>query len=382
MNFVLLSPAWPYRGGIAAFTERLAHQLQHEGHQVKLYTFTLQYPSFLFPGKTQYSEEPAPDDLSIERRLSSVNPLTWLSLGRLIRRERPDVLILAYWMPFMAPSMGMVARLAKGNRSTRVIALCHNLIPHEHRPGDTLLTRWLLGSVDGVMALSQSVCDDVHRFRPQMPTVASPHPVYDSFGPREDRAEACRHLGLDPERRYLLFFGLIRSYKGLDWLLEALAQSKAVRDEGYRLIVAGEFYSGEQQYREQAQTLGIDDRIEWHTHFIPDSEVRHYFSAADLVVQPYKTATQSGVTQIAYHFGCPMLVTRVGGLPEIVPHGKVGYVADPRPEAIAEAIDLFSAERPDFTEGLAQERQRYSWDEFSAKLSALSAMIAPSSDKK
>lgn len=368
MKFSILSPAWPYRGGIAAFTERLARQLQQEGHQVQLYTFTLQYPGFLFPGKTQYSEEPAPADLSIERRLSSVNPLTWISLGCRIRRECPDLLILAYWMPFMAPSMGTVARLARRNRHTQVIALCHNLIPHEHRPGDKLLTRWLLGSVDGVMSLSQSVCDDVHNFCPQMPTVASPHPIYDSFGASVDREEACRHLGLDPDCRYLLFFGLIRAYKGLDWLLEACARSKAISEGRYRLIVAGEFYSGEEAYRSQAKQLGLDEQIVWHTRFVPDSEVRHFFSAADLVVQPYKTATQSGVTQIAYHFLRPMLVTRVGGLPEIVPHGRVGFVADPDPASIAEAIDRFAQEQPDFTEGLLSERQRYSWEQFVRQL--------------
>ena len=371
MKISILSPAWPYRGGIAAFSERLAHQLQAEGHSVQLYTFTLQYPGFLFPGKTQYSEEPAPTDLSIERRLSSVNPLTWLSLGRRIRREAPDVLVLAYWMPFMAPSMGSVARIAKGNGHTRVVVLCHNLIPHDHHPGDNLLTRWLLGGVDGVMALSQSVCDDVHRFRPKMPAMASPHPVYDNFGSPVSRDEACRTLHLDPECRYLLFFGLIRSYKGLDWLLEACAKSQAIGSGKFRVVIAGEFYSGEDEYRAMASRLGLDSAIEWRTQFIPDSHVRYFFSAADLIVQPYKTATQSGVTQIAYHFQRPMLVTRVGGLPEIVPDGRVGYVVEPSPAAIASAIDRFATEQPDFTSGLSVERQRYSWAEFSSRFFSL-----------
>lgn len=370
MKVTLLTPAHPYRGGIAAFSERLAHQLQAEGHEVSLFTFTLQYPSFLFPGKTQYSSEPAPADLHIERRLSSVNPFSWIGLGRRIRRESPDLLILAYWLPFMAPSMGSVARLARGNGHTRVVALCHNLVPHEHRPGDQLLTRWLLGSVDGVMSLSESVCDDVHRFDPQMPTVASPHPIYDSFGARVERAEACRHLGLDARQRYLLFFGLIRDYKGLDWLLEAFAKVQSSLAD-YRLIVAGEFYSGEERYRSMINELGLSERVILRTEFVPDSEVRHYFSVADLVVQPYKTATQSGVTQIAYHFGCPMLVTRVGGLPEIVPDGKVGYVADPTPEGIAQSLLRFDRERPDFSSGLAAERQKYDWSHFTSRLMSL-----------
>lgn len=369
MKVSILSPAWPYRGGIAAFSERLAHQLQAEGHQVQLYTFTLQYPGFLFPGKTQYSSEPAPADLHIERRLSSVNPFTWLSLGRTIAGQKPDLLLLAYWMPFMAPCMGTVARMARRNGHTQVIALCHNLIPHESRPGDKLLTRWLLGSVDGVMALSQSVCDDVHRFVPTMPTVASPHPLYDNFGAQASHAEACQALGLDPDQRYLLFFGLIRDYKGLDLLFEALAQCP---DSKYKLIVAGEFYSGEERYKAQAAQLGLNPRIIWRNEFVPDSQVRYFFGAADLVVQPYKTATQSGVTQIAYHFQKPMLVTRVGGLPEIVPDGRVGYVADPTPVALAEALHRFESETPDFSLGLASEKQKYSWSLFTERLIKLS----------
>lgn len=368
MKISILSPAWPYRGGIAAFSERLAHQLQDEGHEVLLYTFTLQYPGFLFPGKTQFSSEPAPADLKITRRLSSVNPFTWISLGRQLRCEAPDLLILAYWMPFMVPCLGSVARLARGNGHTRVIALCHNLIPHEHRPGDTLLTRWLLGSVDGVMALSQSVCDDVHRFVPAMPTVASPHPLYDNFGAPATHDEACQALGLDASQHYLLFFGLIRDYKGLDLLFDALAKCSEL---DYKLIVAGEFYSGEERYKAQAELLGLNNRIIWRNEFVPDSQVRYYFGASDLIVQPYKTATQSGVTQIAYHFQKPMLVTRVGGLPEIVPDGKVGYVADPTPEALAQALQRFGNEQPDFTQGLADEKQKYSWSLFTQRLLTL-----------
>lgn len=373
MKITILSPAWPYRGGIAAFSERLAHQLQEEGHQLQVYTFTLQYPGFLFPGKTQFSVEAAPLDLAIERRLSSVNPISWIRLGRQIKVERPDLLIVAYWMPFMAPCLGAVARMARNNGHTRVIALCHNLVPHEKRPGDMLLTRWFVHSIDAVAALSQSVCDDVHQFVPGMSTMASPHPLYDNFGPRISREEACRHLGLDEADRYFLFFGLIRDYKGLDWLLEAYASllRNAPTSDVPRLIIAGEFYSGEERYHAQARELGIDERIIWRTEFVPDSEVKHYFSVADLIVQPYKTATQSGVTQIAYHFGCPMLVTRVGGLPEIVPDGEVGYVVAPDPNAIAGGLLRFLTEHPDFTPGLQVQRQRYSWSVFTDRLMTL-----------
>lgn len=369
MKICIIGPAWPYRGGIAAFSERLANQFQSERHEVKLYTFTLQYPSFLFPGTTQYSEALKPQNLTIERRLSSVNPYTWFTLGRKVKTECYDLVILAYWMPFMSPCMGTVARIVRSNGHTRVVALCHNLVPHEKRIGDMLLTRWLLNSVHGVAALSQTVCSDAQRFVPNISTVASPHPIYDNFGASVSKGEACQHLGLDPEFNYILFFGLIRNYKGLDWLLQAIAMlgDKLVNT---KLIIAGEFYGDGEKYHAMAQQLGITERLIWHTRFVPDSEVRYYFSAADLIVQPYKTATQSGVTQIAYQFGKPMIVTRVGGLPEIVPHGKVGLVVEPNAEAVSHGIEEFyTLHNPsDFVDGLAEEKQKYSWGKMSEAL--------------
>ncbi len=371
MKISILGPCWPYRGGIAAFNERLAHQLQAEGHQVSLYTFTLQYPGFLFPGKTQFSEESAPSDLLIERKLSSVNPFTWLSLGRKINSECPDLLIIAYWLPFMAPALGSVARLAKKNGKTKVIGLLHNLIPHEHRIGDKQFSRYFIQSIDAALSLSKSVLDEISLFNTQLPKVFSPHPLYDNFGEPADREEACKKLRLDPSVRYLLFFGLIRSYKGLDWLIEACSKSEAILSGRYKLLVAGEFYGNESVYHELENRLSLNNHIEWHSVFVPDSEVRYYFSVADLIVQPYKTASQSGVTQIAYHFQKPMLVTRVGGLPEIVPDGKVGYVVDPDPSAIASGIDRFDKETPDFTEGLLSQKQKYSWSVMTSNLQTL-----------
>lgn len=382
MKISILGPAWPYRGGIAAFNERLAHQLQSEEHTVRLYTFTLQYPSFLFPGKTQYSVEPKPADLDVERCVNSCNPFSWISTGRKIKKEAPDLLIVAYWLPFMAPALGTVCRIAKSNGVTRVIALLHNLIPHEHRPGDTFFSRYFIGSIDGAVSLSKSVLDDVAHFNAKLPRVFSPHPLYDNFGEAVTREEACAKLGLDPNQRYFLFFGLIRDYKGLDWLLEAYAKTQellksnvgdnsTLHTPNFSLIIAGEFYSDGTKYHEQAQRLGIEDRLIWKSEFVPDSEVKYYFGAADLIVQPYKTATQSGVTQIAYHFEKPMLVTRVGGLAEIVPDGKVGYAVEPEITAIAEALTDFTKNHPDFTEGIRDEKRQYSWSFMTQRLLSL-----------
>lgn len=354
-KIIIVGPAHPYRGGIAAFNERLAHEFIAEGHTVELITFTLQYPSFLFPGKTQYSEDPAPADLLIERRINSINPFNWIKVGGLLKKKKADLIVMAFWLPYMAPALGTIARISR----TPVVGLVHNLIPHEHKSGDKMFAKYFCNSVDRFVALSDSVLRDIKKIVPEKPADFSPHPLYDNFGSAVSKQEACEYLGLDPDRKIFLSFGLVRDYKGLDWLLEAYASIK--HRENAKLVVAGEFYSDGTKYHDLARKLGIDDEVIWMTDFVPDSEVKYYFCAADLIVQPYKSATQSGVTQIAYHFEKPMLVTRVGGLPEIVPDGKVGYVVEPSPAAVAEALKRFLNETPDFAEGIKSEKQKYSW---------------------
>ncbi len=361
MKIIILGTAWPYRGGIADFNNRLAQEFIKEGNEVKIYTFTLQYPSFLFPGKTQYSPDPQPQGLDIVRRLSSVNPFNWIKVGRQIRREKPDLLIVPFWMPFMGPSTGFVSRMARKCGARRV-AILHNLIPHEHKPGDRILSRYFIKSVDSFVALSESVRDDINLFDTKKPRTFSPHPLYDHFGELATREESLEHLGLDPAYRYILFFGLIRDYKGLDLLLKAYADSR-LRELNVRLLVAGEFYGSSDKYFELEKELGLEGLIVWKNEFVPSEEVRYCFGAADIIAQPYKTATQSGVSQIAYHFGKPMLVTNVGGLAEIVPDGKAGYVVEPDPTRIADGlVDFFANERQEqFAKGILDEKSKYSW---------------------
>ncbi|MBO7050572.1 MAG: glycosyltransferase [Bacteroidaceae bacterium] len=362
MKIVLLGTAWPYRGGLAVYNERLARQFMAEGDDVTIHTFTLQYPSFLFPGKTQYSSEPAPTDLKIIRSLNSVNPLNWIRTGRAVRKLAPDILVIKFWLPFMAPCLGTVARIARKNGHTRVVSILDNIIPHEHRPGDRLFGKYFTRSVDGFIAMSDSVLEDLGQFDTVKPRIFCRHPLYDNFGAKVSRQESLKFLGLDDSRRYMLFFGLIRDYKGLDLLLKAYADSR-FRKMNVRLIVAGEFYSGSDKYFEMEKELGLEGMVVWKSDFVPDSEVRYCFGAADIIVQPYKSATQSGVTQIAYHFEKPMLVTDVGGLAETVPDGKVGYVVKPEPDRIAEAlVDFFENNRQEqFTEGILAEKRQYAW---------------------
>ena len=333
---------------------------------MRIITFSLQYPALLFPGRTQYSTEPAPENLHIERRINSVNPLNWLKVGKAIRKDAPDLLLVPFWLPYMAPCLGTIARIASRSRKTFVEAILHNLIPHEKRPGDLMFTRYFCKPVNRFIALSGSVLEDIEKIERKKERAFQPHPIYDNFGEAVSRDEACIHLGLNPKDKILLSFGLIRDYKGLDWLLEAFAMLE--NRDGVKLVVAGEFYSDGTKYHNLAKSLGIDEEVIWKTDFVPDSEVKYYFCAADLVIQPYKSATQSGITQIAYHFERPMLVTHVGGLPEIVPDGKVGYVVEPSPKAIASAMKSFLQNPPDFSEGLREEKKKYSWSEMAGTI--------------
>ncbi len=361
---MILGSAHPLRGGgLATFNERLARAFLDQGHQVVIYTFSLQYPGMLFPGKTQYSDEPPPEGLDIRVKVNSINPLNWWKIGRELRSMKPDLLVVRYWIPFMAPCLGTIAALTRQNRHTKVIAIADNIIPHEKRAGDRLLTRYFVRRADGFITMSAAVQDDLLDFGVDRNKVRfCEHPLYDNFGEGVPKEQARQQLQLEANQPLVLFFGFIREYKGLDILLRAMA-TPAMRNSGAKLLVAGEFYSSPEKYHNLAKELQIEDQVIWHTHFIPNEQVRWYFCSADIVAQPYKSATQSGVTQIAYHFEVPMLVTNVGGLPEMVPHGKAGYVVEPGPGAIGQALeDFFGGGREQqLIEGIRREKQRFSW---------------------
>lgn len=363
MKVIILGTSWPYRGGLATFNERLARQFVSEGHQVEIWTFTLQYPSFLFPGKTQYTEEPAPEDLVIRRELNSCNPFNWIRVGRKVRKAAPDMLICCYWMSFFAPAYGLVSRMARRNGKTRCVALVHNMIPHEPNILDKLFAPYFVKSQDAFVALSDSVVHDIDRLdKAVKPKTFSPHPIYDHYGERMSKAEACEALRLPANKDYMLFFGLVRAYKGLDVLLDAFGMVKEELPE-LQLIIAGEFYEDEDKYRSQIAALGLEERVIVRNEFVPDGDLRKYFGAADLIVQPYKTATQSGVTQVAFHFEKPILVTNVGGLGEIVHDHKMGYACAPTAEAIAEDLrDYYMHKRQEaYTVYLQKEKTKYAW---------------------
>ncbi len=377
MKVVILGSAHPLRGGLASYNERLAREFIRQGHSVQIYTFSLQYPEFLFPGTSQYSDAPAPDDLYIHVKVNSINPFNWYKVGKEIAKLNADLLIVKFWLPFMAPCLGTISRIVKKNKKTKVISIIDNIIPHEKRIGDFALAKYFVSSVDGFIAMSESVLDDLNKFDSAKPKLFSPHPLFDNFGEAITKTEAYEKLGLAINEEYILFFGFIRDYKGLDLLLQAMADER-IRNLNMKLIVAGEFYTDSKPYADMIQQLGIRDKLILKTDFIPDNEVRNYFCAADIVVQPYKHATQSGVTQICYHFDRPMLVTNVGGLPEIVPHGKVGYVVEPNPTAIADALVDFYGKHLEFLmrDNIKIEKKKYAWSEMLKKIIEIQNTLA------
>ncbi|TCJ19289.1 glycosyltransferase [Flaviaesturariibacter flavus] len=373
-RILILGPAHPLRGGLATFNQRLAEEFIHEGHDCSLVSFSLQYPGFLFPGTTQYSDEPAPEGLRIRSLVNSVNPFNWVSEGRRLRRERPDLIVVRYWLPFMGPALGTILRIVRGNGHTRIVCIADNVVPHEKRAFDTAFTKYFLPAVDAFVTMSDKVMGDLKRFVPKKPARLVRHPLYDNFGALLPKAEARRMLGLPEGDRIILFFGFIRKYKGLDLLLEAMAEAP-LRDSDIRLLVAGEFYEDEAPYREIIRNKGIADKVILHTRFIADPAVRQYLCAGDFIVQPYRNATQSGVTPLAYYFERPMVVTNVGGLPDLVPDHECGIVCEPNPASIAEAVaECYRLGEDFFVPRLREEKKKYAWSNITAAILELAGM--------
>ena len=363
-SVIIIGTAYPFRGGgMSTYNERLARAFQQRGDQVMIYTFSLQYPGFLFPGKTQYSSEPAPKDLNIKVAVNSINPFNWIKVGREIKKLNADIVVIRYWMPFMAPCLGTIARIIRRNKHSKVVAITDNIIPHEKMPGGSLLSSYFVKSCDGFIAMSRAVLADLDKFDKIRPRLFSPHPLYDNFGAAVPKSLAKKQLSLEEGIKYILFFGFIREYKGLDLLIKAFADER-FRKLSVKLLIAGEFYVDAKPYLDLIDKLGLKEDIVLRTEFIENNEIVYYFCSSDIVAQPYKDATQSGVTQIAYHFDKPMLTTNVGGLSEMVPDGKVGYVVAPDVDEITEALLRFfnESKEDEFSANAALEKKRFSWE--------------------
>lgn len=360
MKIAFLSTFYPFRGGIAQFNASMFRETEKK-HKVEAFTFSKQYPDFLFPGETQYvTENDKVDSIPAKRVLNTINPFTYFSTARKIRNTQPDVLIVKYWMTFFAPSLGTALR--RQNKRTKRICILDNLIPHEGRFFDKPFNKYFLKSVDGFVVMSDSVQRDLLQMKPDAKHIRLNHPLYDHFGAPMTRENACEKLGLDKSKRYALFFGFIRGYKGLDILIDAMKEVKDVE-----LIVAGEVYGSFDDYQQQIDKSGYSDKIHLFNRYISDDEVTAFFSAADVCVLPYKSATQSGITAISYHFETPIIATNVGGLKETIVDGETGIIVEnPNSSEVAMAINRFFTEsdKSHFTAKIQEFKRQNSWETF------------------
>lgn len=361
MKIAILSTFYPYRGGIAQFNARLYAELS-KNHKVKAFTFTRQYPSLLFPGKTQYVT--AKDDaekVEAQRVLDSVNPFSYFKTIKAIRKFNPDVLLLRFWHPFFAPSLGIVARFLK--KDVKVVSLLDNVVPHEDKWIYRPFIRFFLKQSRGFVVMSQIVKDDLLRLRPKSKYMLKQHPLYNHFGEKKDKTESLKSYGLSTAKKTILFFGFIRKYKGLDILLKSFEQL----DQSFQLIIAGESYTDFAPYQELIDRNPNKQNMLLLNRYIADEEVASLFSCADVCVQPYHSATQSGITAVSYHFDVPMIVTNVGGLKEDVRDGETGIIVDEiSPDAVARAIQEYFAnnKQQNFKKGISSLKQELSWETF------------------
>jgi glycosyltransferase involved in cell wall biosynthesis len=360
---VIIGPAHPLRGGLASFNERMAKEFMIEDYQTSIYTFSLQYPSFLFPGTTQFSAEPAPSTLDIHVKINSINPLNWIKIGLELKKKQPDLIVVRYWLPFMGPCLGTILRIIKRNKKTKIVCIADNIIPHEKRLGDAIFTKYFIKPIDAFITMSSSVLNDLKQFT-NKPAQEITHPLYDNFGNKMDADVAKKHLQIPINTKIVLFFGFIRKYKGLDTLLEAiyiLKQQGYFKNHLIQFLIAGEYYEDAKPYEDLIEKYQIKEQLIMRTEFIADSDVKYFLSCADCVIQPYKSATQSGVTPLAYHFEVPMIVTNVGGLPKLVPD-TIGLIAEPNAQSIAEKIETFFEQNNSiYISNIQEEKKKYTW---------------------
>ena len=363
MKIIIVSAAFPYRGGIAHFTQMLYNELI-KNHEVSVVTFSRQYPKLFFPGKTQYEPTLLKDAPDSEELLDSINPFNWNSVGKTVKNKNADLVIFNFWMPFFGPCFGTAARRIKKNKRTKILIIAHNVISHDAKIGDRMLTKYFFNAADYFITMSKSVQKDLQKFKPNAKQKLLFHPIYSNFGTSIKKNDAVEFLKLS-DKPTLLFFGFIRKYKGVDILLKTVELLKEKLD--LQLIIAGEFYDNKQKYLDLIDLLNIGKQVRIFSDFIPNSEVKYYFSVCDVVVLPYREATQSGIFQIANNFEKPIIVTDVGGLGEEIEQGKTGFVVEKNnPQILADAIFKYFKENKieEFSLNVKRKKEKYSWTNF------------------
>ncbi len=367
-KIIVVGPAFPYRGGPARFNENMCKAFIEQNIEAEIVSFTLQYPSLLFPGSSQFEASFSKKfTFKITRLINTINPLSWIKTAKYINQSKPDLVIFRYWLPFFAPAFGTIAKLLK--RSITILALTDNVIPHEKRIGDHSFTRYFFRHCDGFIGMSEKVLNDLNTFTHNPNKALVHHPLYENYPPPIDQLHAREILGLPKEEKIILFFGLIRPYKGLDILLEAISRDE-LKGKAFKILIAGEFYENKKKYFEIIEKHRIQNKIILKTFFIPDDEVNLYFSACDTIIQPYKSATNSGVSMMSYFYEKPIISTNVGGLKEIIKEEQTGWLCNPDPESIAKTILKFlnTTNLEEMRQNIHLFKKEFSWNSFVKKI--------------
>lgn len=365
-RIALIGPAHPFRGGIATFSDRLGEAFVNEDIDFQIYTFTVQYPAILFPGKTQYTDSPPPKNILIKEKINSINPFNWIKIGRAVKEQGFDFVIFAFWLPFMGPCYGTIARIIRRNKHTKILSLVHNFIPHEKRIGDNAFIKYFFKKTHGNIAISKIVFNNLKKHYPEKPCIFYPHPVYDHYGEKLNKTVAKKELDIE-NKKVILFFGLIREYKGLDLLIKAFNNL----DDSYKLVIAGEVYGSFDKYQILIDKNKNKHNIKLYTEYIPDNKIALFFSAADVCVLPYKSATQSGITSVAFHFSLPVIATDTGGLKETIINKKTGLIAkEISALSISNSIiEYFNNEHQnEFSSNIDEMKKDQSWKKLCAEI--------------
>jgi len=379
MKIVIVGTAFPMRGGIAQFNALLYKYLGAK-HDVTMFSFKRQYPEFLFPGKTQFEQGEPSFKIADEKNeiiVDSVNPINWINVGLKIAKKKPDLIIFKYWLPFFGPCFTTISFFAKFFSKAKVLFICDNVIPHEKRFGDKFFTKLAFSQVNYFIVMSKTVEEDLKKFNKGILYKLIPHPVYNIFGAKVSKAEAkefiAKEYNIDTRNeKVILFFGYIRRYKGLNYLIDAMPE--ILKKLKLKLLVVGEFYENEKKYLEQIENLNLKDSVKVISDFVPDDKIRYFFSASDVVVLPYVNATQSGIIQIAYYYDKPVIATDVGGLSEVVKNNETGFIIAPESsKSIGDAVVKFYEDNLEekFSVNANSEKKNYSWEKFVSSIESL-----------
>lgn len=366
MNIVVIGPYFPYRGGISDTNQELCETLNKLGHNVNVISFKLLYPSLLFPGRTQFYKENSKQDIKSKRLINSINPFNWINNSRVINDLNPELVISTYWTPFLAPCLSFINNTI--NKNILKIGIVHNAYPHEKNIFQKKLFKIYLKSINKIITLSKNINNQINEISKSKKKIVLFHPIPKKFGKPIKKQIAKKKIGLKKDYNYLLFFGLIRKYKGLDILIESMSEIIKKRND-VKLLIVGENYESIIKYKKLIKKNNLENCISFINHFISEQEIKYWFCSSELVIQPYKKASQSGITPLSFQFETPTVCTNISGLSEYIIDNKDGFLSNPNSNDLAKKILM--ALNSDLTlikKEIRNKKEKLTWNNFVSNL--------------